>query len=280
MRKHFRTVALGVAVAVAVAGCGSAPSATGGSVDGIPDSPVVKRVKEAGVLKAGVALFLPFVGLDPATGEYFGTGVDLGKRMAEKLGVKLEIVPTDWDVMVASLQSSKIDVAIAGLFVTPERLEVVDMYPYSTMGTCWLALKTNDKVGTLADLNSPDVTMAQQEGGGTYQLSLARYPKAKQLTRLVGAGAEFANITEVKGGQADVAPFDSVWVPVLQADYPELKIIPEDCPKTTDFTAGISTAYPKGDAGMHQLVQVTVAVYRDEIEANLRKYSAVEYLRP
>ncbi len=275
IRRAWSWIALVVALVLMGSGIGSSRAA-----QDLYDSPVVQRVRESGKLRAGVALFLPFVGQDPATGEYFGTGIEIGKKMAEKLGVELELVPQDFSVIVAGLQSEQIDVAIAGLFVTPERLQVIDMYPYATMGTCWLALATNDKVNELADLNSPEVIMAQQEGGGTYQLSRAKYPDAQQLARFTGSGAEFANITEVMSGQADVAPFDSVMLPVIEAGYPELKVIPADCPDTTDFTAGISVGYAKGDQGMHQVVQEVIAENRDEIEANLVKFSDLEYLQP
>jgi len=267
-----------VAIVMALALMGSSIGSSFAAED-LYDSPVVQRIKASGKLRAGVAQFLPFVGLDPTTGQHFGTGVEIGKKMAEKLGVELEIVPQDWAVIVAGLQSGQIDVAIAGLFVTLERLKVVDMYPYATMGTCWIALATNDKVNELADLNNSQVIMAQQEGGGTYQLSRAKYPNAQQLARFVGSGAEFANITEVVSGQADVAPFDSVMVPVVKADFPNLKVIPANCPEVTDFTAGISVAYNKRDHGMHQVVQEVVAENRDEIEANLLKFSDVKFLR-
>ncbi|MBX3031864.1 MAG: transporter substrate-binding domain-containing protein [Chloroflexi bacterium] len=243
--------------------------------------PLTERIWESGKLRAGVALFLPFVGQDPSTGEYFGTGVEIGQRMAEKLGVELELVPQDFSVIVAGIQSGQIDVAIAGLFITPERLQVIDMYPYATMGTCWIALATNDKINTLADLNSPDVTMAQIEGGGTYQLSRAKYPLAQQRTRLIGTGEElFGHIAEVTAGNADVAPFDSVLAPVVLADHPQLKLIPEDCPSSTDFTAGVSLGYPKADPGIHQVVQEVIAENRDAVEANLLKFSSLEFLRP
>lgn len=276
-RNRFMAVAL---VAATVLGLAEASHAQQGPKSNpLYQSPLNQRIWEAGKLRAGVALFLPFVGQNPSTNEYFGTGIEIGKRLAEKLGVELELVPQDWGVIVAGIQSGQIDIAIAGLYTTPVRLQVVDMYPYATMGTCWFALASNDKVNTLTDLNSPDVIMAQQEGGGTFQVSREKYPLAQQLTRLAGSGAEFANVTEVLGRLADVAPFDSVMAPVVRTDYPQAKIIPPDCPNSTDFTAGISVAYPKGDQGFHQIIQEVIAENRDEIEANLVKFSSIEYLK-
>lgn len=282
MPKAVRISALGLVLAMAASIAGAAVAAQDDARSNpLYQSPLNQRIWDAGKVRAGVALFLPFVGQDPSTGEYFGTGIEIGKRIAERLGVELELVPQEWSLIAAAIQSGQIDIAIAGLFTTPERLQVIDMYPYATMGTCWIALATNDKVNTLADLNSPEVTMAQIEGGGTYQLSRAKYPLAQQRTRLLGAGEELAgHIVEVVAGLADVAPFDSVLAPVVLRDNPELKLIPEDCPASTDFTAGISIGYPKADQGMHQVIQEVIAENRDEIEANIAKFSSIEYLRP
>lgn len=40
--------------------------------------------------------------------------------------MELEIVKTDWDGLIPSLQSGAIDLVIAGMSPTPERMEVID----------------------------------------------------------------------------------------------------------------------------------------------------------
>lgn len=55
-----------------------------------------------------------------------GYDVEIAKRIAEGLGMELEIVKTDWDGLIPSLQSGAIDLVIAGMSPTPERAEVID----------------------------------------------------------------------------------------------------------------------------------------------------------
>jgi polar amino acid transport system substrate-binding protein len=256
----------------------AASAASSASTNPLPESALLTRIKQAGTMKAGVAISLPAVGLDPNSGKYFGTGVDLGQMMADKLGVKLELVPTDWNVMVAGIQSDKIDVAIAGLFITKERLAVVDMSPWTTQGFCYAVLKTNNKINSIADLNSPNVTMAQQEGGGTYQITKAKYPLAKQLARLPAPG-EDANWTEVLSGKADTAPFDSTLANAVPAAFPQMKVIPSDCATNPDEPSKVGAAYKKGDAGFRQFIEQLIADNTAAIEASRQKYISPDYLQ-
>jgi ABC-type amino acid transport substrate-binding protein len=248
------------------------------AMENLPDSALIKRVKDAGVLRAGVAVFLPIVGQDPKTGEYFGTGVDIANWMGEELGVKVEFVPQDWAVMVGAIQANQIDIAVAGLYATPERLEVVDMTDYVAYGFCYAALATNDKVNTLEDLNKPDVTFIQHEGGGTYQITSKKYTNATHKARLPLPG-EQVPWPEVLSGEADVVPFDPPLVFVVKQDMPQLKIIPEDCGvKHSDMPSPIAFAYPKGDEGFKQYAADFVKRHADDINASLEANSSPEAL--
>jgi ABC-type amino acid transport substrate-binding protein len=244
----------------------------------LPDSPFIKRVQEAGVLRAGVAVFLPIIGQDPKTQEYFGTGVDIANWMADELGVTAEFIPQDWQVIVAAIQAQQIDIAVAGLYATPERLEVVDMTDYVQVGFCYAALKTNDKVNTLEDLNKADVVFIQMEGGGSYQITSKAFPNATHNARL-GMAGEQVTWAEVLSGEADVVPFDPPLVEAVRRDMPELKVIPEDCSITNShLPSPIAFAYPKGDVGFQQYAEDFVIRHQAEIDASLIKYSSPEYI--
>lgn len=55
-----------------------------------------------------------------------GYDVEIAKKVAEGLGKKLVIVKTEWDGLVPSLTSGKIDAIIAGMSPTAERKETID----------------------------------------------------------------------------------------------------------------------------------------------------------
>lgn len=55
-----------------------------------------------------------------------GYDVEIAKKIADGLGKELVIVKTEWDGLVPSLESGKIDAIIAGMSPTAERKETID----------------------------------------------------------------------------------------------------------------------------------------------------------
>ena len=56
----------------------------------------------------------------------YGYDVMMAKKIAEKIGYKVEINKMEWDGLVPGVSSGKIDVSIAGQSITAERLQTVD----------------------------------------------------------------------------------------------------------------------------------------------------------
>lgn len=55
-----------------------------------------------------------------------GYDVEIAKRVAEGLGMDLEIVKTNWNGLIPSLQSGAIDLVIAGMSPSPDRKKEID----------------------------------------------------------------------------------------------------------------------------------------------------------
>lgn len=86
-----------------------------------PNTSLWENVRKAGKLRCGAAVIPPYVSLDASTKEYGGFFSALCKEFAETvLKVKPEFVDTNWDNIVAGLQSDKWDLAMA-LNQTPTR---------------------------------------------------------------------------------------------------------------------------------------------------------------
>ena len=64
----------------------------------------------------------------PLSGGGYADGYDvrIAKRVAEELGCDIEIIKTEWDGLVPSLLSGNIDVIIAGMSPTAERMATID----------------------------------------------------------------------------------------------------------------------------------------------------------
>lgn len=140
-----------------------------------------QEVQKKGVLKCGAASAPPYILRDPKTSDYSGIFVDLCRQFGAELGVKVEIVDTNWDNMVAGLQSARWDMSMA-LNRTPKRaLAVTYSEPVWSFQISAVYDKSNPKFSqqpkSLQDLDKSEVTIAVVSGTA---IDAATSPKIKQ----------------------------------------------------------------------------------------------------
>lgn len=105
---------IGLAAALALTGLASVAKAD-----------VIDEIKARGTLiVGGKSDYKPF-GYREANGPVVGFSVELANRVAEKLGVKVEIVPTAAANQLQFLEQGRVDVLIAAMNDTPERRKIV-----------------------------------------------------------------------------------------------------------------------------------------------------------
>jgi polar amino acid transport system substrate-binding protein len=93
------------------------------------------RIHESGVLLVGTAITKPFEYHDPETGSLVGLDIDLVNYIAGTLDVKPEFVEMSFANLIPALQENKVDMAIAAMYITPEREDQVDFsMPYLYSG--------------------------------------------------------------------------------------------------------------------------------------------------
>jgi len=174
-----------------VAGCASAPSV-----------PPAARAELASTGKLRVGLILSnqvLVTKDPGTGELRGVTVNLGKALAQRLGVPFEPVgyanPT---ALVKSFGANEWDIAF--LAFDPARAQQVEFSPpYMEVDNTYL-VAANSKVATIAGADQAGVTIAVPERSAP-DLFLSRNLKSAKVMRVPG-GADAA-IEALKSGKAD-----------------------------------------------------------------------------
>ena len=106
-----------------------------GSIDvssGIPEDAtgVLARVRASGRLRVATEpYFPPQEFIDPALmgqERFVGADMDLARRIAERMGVELEIVPMQFSKVLPSVAEGECDLAISGLSFTPGRAQMVE----------------------------------------------------------------------------------------------------------------------------------------------------------
>ncbi len=82
---------------------------------------------EKGVLKVGMEIGYPPMEYYDVDGKTpIGFDVELGKAVAERLGLTVEFIDTAWDGIFAGLETNKYDVVMSSATITPERQEAMD----------------------------------------------------------------------------------------------------------------------------------------------------------
>jgi ABC-type amino acid transport substrate-binding protein len=242
-RSSFVRGALTVA-ALAVAILFSAP---GNAAEDWSKSPTIKAIKDSGVLRGGVSLAAPTAFKDPKTGALEGIVLQIGHEAADRLGVKLETAETGWDTIIAGLQAQKYDVALAGLFETPQRREVVDFVTFGEEGIAFLVQKNNEAITKVEDLEKPGVTIATVTGSGSEQMIKANFKNAELKSILSPTGGSGAPPEEVLSGRVDAAQFDAVLTQAYLERFPGLKVVPADAFEKPLFPTPIGLAVRKDD---------------------------------
>ncbi|GAB4188300.1 MAG: transporter substrate-binding domain-containing protein [Thalassobaculales bacterium] len=184
---------------------------------------MVDEVKKRGTLRVGLDTFRPWA-MRAKSGEIIGFEVDVAKRLAADLGVKLEVMPTAWDGIIPALIAGKFDVIIGGMSITPARNLTVNFTdPYATSGVGIVASTALAKGWTkLEDFNKPEVTIVARRATPAAQSVARFFPKAT----LRQYDAEAPAIQEVIGGRAH-AMVGSVPLPAHSVKrYPDKLFVP------------------------------------------------------
>lgn len=93
------------------------------------------RIKAAGkIVIATQPNYAPIAYKDPATNKLIGFDIELGEAIAAELGVKVEWQETAFAQMLPSLQTGRVDMALAGMSDLPSRREVADFVDYMVSG--------------------------------------------------------------------------------------------------------------------------------------------------
>lgn len=171
----------GLTMAAATAATLALPAAAQQATRALSSESVIETIKQDGVIRIGLSLFVPWSMRDK-NGDLIGFELDVGRKLAEDMGVEVEFVPTSWDGIIPALVSGNFDVIISGMSVTAQRnLTVNFTQPYAFSGLAILANKELTEGFELADFNSPDVTWAGRRGATPAVQIAARFPEAELL---------------------------------------------------------------------------------------------------
>ena len=187
-RRNFLTVAGAVAGTAALAGCGGEQAEN-------TDQPADDTAEETedgglGLLTEGSLTFAvspdypPFENLED--GEYVGLDMDLGRAIAEKLGLECVYTNLDFDGIVPAIAAGgQADAGLSGISITPDREEQVNFsepYYIDNQAVAVPSSSTDVTEDNAAEvLNTAEMTIAVQSGSTGADFAAENFPNAKQL---------------------------------------------------------------------------------------------------
>jgi polar amino acid transport system substrate-binding protein len=139
----------------------------------------IEQIAKRGVIKVGMDVFVPWAMKDKK-GELIGFEIDIAKKLAEDMGVKVEFVPTKWSGIIPALITGKFDVLIGGMTITTKRNQKINFtrpYYYTEQGL--MAHKQKAAGFKVSDFNRSDVTIAARLGSTAAIAAKQKFPKAK-----------------------------------------------------------------------------------------------------
>ena len=212
--KKAGAAVLALTLTAALAGCGSSASSAAASSDtaaastaDTADETELDKVKAAGKLVVGVeGTYPPFTYHDD-NGELTGLDIELGKALADKLGVEVEFQEAAWDSLLIGIDTERFDTVINSVSITDERAEKYDFSdPYYYEARRVVVRADDDSIHGPEDLNGKKIAT------NTTNAFIPWYEE--QGVEVVGVDTSGEAIDLLLSGRVD---FVGINVPVLNA---------------------------------------------------------------
>lgn len=125
--------------------------------------------------------------------ELVGYDVEVGKAIAEKLGVTATFVEGEWDGLLAGLDAGRYDIMVNGVGITPDRQEKYDFTtPYAYNRTAVVVRGDYNEIASMEDLNGKNtantISSTYAEQAEAYGATVTGVDDLNQTIELLLAG--------------------------------------------------------------------------------------------
>ena len=174
--KNFKKLALMGLTAVMslslLAACGGGTSGSAETPAGSSETPAVENSEtpaatgefttvEEGKLHMSTNAAFPPYEMTTDDGGFEGIDVEVAQAIAEKLGLELVVDDMGFDAALTAVQTGQSDIAMAGITVTDERLEIMDFSDSYATGVQVVIVKEDSPIQSVDDLANAEMIGCQ-----------------------------------------------------------------------------------------------------------------------
>jgi ABC-type amino acid transport substrate-binding protein len=254
-----------VAGAFAFAGCGddeeepagggaeSTPAATEAAAEEFPADSTLGKIQQKGEITIGVKFDVPPFGFqNPQTNEVEGFDVDLGKAVAEKLGVEPKFIEAISDNRIPFLQDGTADLILSTMTINEERVGEIDFSDPYFIARGRVLVKEDSDIQGVDDLAGRKVCTAL---GSTYEANLKEQAPEADL-QLVDSYSECLEL--IQNGAVEAVSTDDVILTGMIIQDDTLKLVGEELTQEP-YGAGIK----KGETEVVEFVNSVFQEVKD-----------------
>lgn len=211
----------------------------------------------------------------------YGYDVMMAKKIAEALGMDLEIVRSDWDSLIPALQSDKVDCVIAGQSITSERLQTVDFTePYYYASVVALTKSDSEYADATGVADLAGGTCTSQQNTIWYDSCLPQIPDANILAAQESAPAM---LVALESDRVDYIVTDMPTAKAACIAYPDLKILDftgsDDDFEVSEEDINIGISIKKGNTELKDKInEVLATMTTDDYNAMMDEAISVQPL--
>lgn len=210
--------------------------------------------------------------VDPKTGELAGVANDLYKKIAQDLGLEIEITKIAWAATLPGLSANRFDVACAGAAWTTERLGSADFHMTSPVGVNGTLALTTKETG----ITNWEQTQGKRLGGvrGEVFLQDAR-TRLKGLAGVTEFPGSAESLLALSNGQVDFIVQNMTVVNHMLMNAPSKDDLVVIGPPLSVYPTALCVN-PRG-ADLLEAINLLLANYRSDgtLKAMYAKYGGV-----
>ena len=253
--KKLLALGLVAVLAVGLVGCGNKSSDNSGG-----NQTALEQIKQNKKLVVATSPDYPpfeFMVSEGGKSKIVGADIDLAQKIADKLGVELEIKAMDFDSLVSALQAGKVDMVITGMTPNEKRKKAVDFSDIYFKGENAVIVNAKDAGKFTSEDQLKKAKLGVQKGSTqeTYVKDNLKVTNYKALVAVPDL------IADMKNGNIDAVVLNSKVAGINVTKYDGIKVV-----ENLKLTSGgdeeaMAVAMKKGDNA--DLIKLTNEVIKE-----------------